>query len=188
MGESSLDPERRLACGHTIGELVEHLAGDAPPEFSAHAAECPHCRAALAELAPSWAPVRRAAQLSVEVPHGLLDRTLLAARGARAAQGGSPVEIAQEFGALRVDPRATLVLARRLSAELIAHQPDVRLLACTGDAREVRIDLEVEYWSDAPALAADLQAEIESALRAALGAAVPAVWVRIADVAPRREP
>lgn len=188
MGESSLDPEHRLACGHTTGELVEHLAGDASPEFSAHAAECPHCRAALAELAPTWAPVREAAELSVEPPQGLLDRALLTARRARAGDTGPPVEIPQENGVLRVAPRTTLVVARRLSAELLARIPDARLLACTGDAHEVRVDVEVEYGASVPDLADRFQAELGAALREVLGAAVPAVWVRIADVAPRQEP
>ena len=186
MSESSLDADQHLACGRTVGELVEHLAGDAPPEFAAHAVGCPHCQAALADLAPGWEPVRRAAQLSVEPPRGLLERTLLTVRGARDGAGGSPAEIAQEQGSLRVAPQATLVLARRLSGELLADRPGVRLLACTGDVHEVRVDLQVGYGLDAPEVTTRLRAELERALRNLLGAAAPAVWVRVADVAPRQ--
>lgn len=182
MGEFPFDPEQQLACGHTYGELVEHLAGDSTPEFAEHVAGCPHCRAALDRLAPSWAPVRRAAQVSVEPPNGLLDRVLMTSRRARGVNVGPSIEILQEGGALRVTPHAALVLARRLTAELLAGFPGVRLLACTGDSQEIRVELQVTYGSDAPELATRLREEVEDGLRGALGPGAPVVWVRIADV------
>ncbi|MDI2028874.1 hypothetical protein QFW96_09640 [Saccharopolyspora sp. TS4A08] len=184
MGEASFDPEQRLSCGHTIGELVEHLAGDAPPEFAAHVASCPHCQAAMAGFGPGWAPVRRAAEVAVETPNGLLDRALLTARRARGLDSGPLIEIAQDGGALRVTPHAALVLARRLSAELLANVPGARVLACTGDSQEICVELEVSYGSAAPELATRLRTDLEDALRVTLGPGVPAVWVRIADVVP----
>ncbi|GAA3361274.1 hypothetical protein [Saccharopolyspora gregorii] len=185
MGEAPLDPEHALPCGRTIGELLDHLAGEAPEDFGAHVRTCPHCRAALAELAPTgWEPVRRAAELAVEPPEGLVSRALLTVRGARAAAGGEPAEVAQEFGTLRISAQATLVLARRLSAELLADVPEARLLSCTGDVREVRVDVVIGYGVPAPALTARLQDDLGRALREHLGAAAPSVWVRVADVAP----
>ncbi|MFR9729309.1 hypothetical protein ACL03H_08775 [Saccharopolyspora sp. MS10] len=183
MGEPRFEPDHELPCGHTVGELVEHLAGDAPAEFAAHARGCPHCRAALADLAPAgWEPVRRAARVEVEPPADLVSRALLTVRGAREA--GPSAEVAQENGLLRVTPQAVLVLARRMSAELLADRPGLRLLACTGDVREVRVDVVADYGSPAPALSARLQDDLGGALRGHLGAAAPSVWVRIADVAP----
>jgi len=187
VGESSPAAER-LACGHTTGELVEHLAGEAAPEFAAHAAGCPHCSAALAELAPGWSALRRATEVSVDAPSGLLDRALRTARRARGRESGDPAEIPQDCGALRVAPRATLVLARRLSAQLIARRPAARLLSCTGDGREVRVELRVGYGTPIPELVAGLQAELATALRDVLGAAAPVVHVRVVDVAPAHEP
>lgn len=185
MGEPSFDPDHVLPCGHTVGELVDHLAGDAPAGFAAHVRTCPHCRAELAGLAPGgWEPVRRAAELSVEPPEGLVSRTLLTVRELRGGSAGSSAEVAQELGMLRVTPQATLVLARRLSLELLADRRGTRLLACTGDVHEIRLDVVIDYGLPAPALAAQLQDDLERALRAHLGAAAPAVWVRIADVAP----
>lgn len=78
------------------------------------------------------------------------------------------------------------MLARRLSGELIADRPGVRLLACTGDVHEVRVDLQVGYGLPAPEVTTRLRAELERALRDLLGAAAPAVWVRVADVAPQQ--
>ncbi|MEU6127977.1 hypothetical protein ABZ805_02280 [Saccharopolyspora sp. NPDC047091] len=185
MGEAPLDPDHALPCGRTIGDLLDHLAGEAPDGVAAHVRTCPHCRAALTDLAPTgWEPVRRTAELAVEPPEGLVSRALLTVRGARAAAGGEPAEVAQELGTLRVSAQATMVLARRLGAELLAEVPGTRLLSCTGDVREVRVDVEIGYGLPAPALTARLQHDLGRALREHLGAAAPSVWVRVADVAP----
>ncbi|TWF92930.1 hypothetical protein [Saccharopolyspora dendranthemae] len=188
MGEFPLDPDHVLACGHTLGELVEHLAGDSTPEFAAHVAGCSHCRAALDRLGPGWAPVRRAAAVSVEPPHGLVDRVLLTSRQARAANAGASIEIAQDGGSLRVTPHAALVLARRMTADLLARIGGAHVLSCTGDSQEIRIELVVSYGSDAPELAVRLREDIESALADVLGAGAPPVWVRIADVVVPEQP
>lgn len=188
MGEFPFDPDHLLACGHTLGELVEHLAGDSTPEFAAHVAECSHCRAALDRLGPGWAPVRRAAAVSVEPPHGLIDRVLLTTRQARAVNAGASIEIAQDGGSLRVTPHAALVLARRLTADLLARRGGARLLSCTGDSQEIRVEIAVRYGSDAPELAARIREDVEAALTDVLGAGAPPVWVRIADVVIPEQP
>ncbi|GAA2800936.1 hypothetical protein [Saccharopolyspora taberi] len=179
---SSADPT--LPCGRTVVELVALQSDGGPPELAAHVRECRYCQAELAELDAAWAPVRRAAEVPVEPPHGLVERALTTVRGIRAGSGSTPVELAQDGGTLRILPQAVLLLTRRLCLEILTGHPGVHLRGCTGDVDEVRVDLMVRYRLPAPVEAERIRRELTAALREALGAAAPAVWIRIADVEP----
>ncbi|CAM01181.1 hypothetical protein A8924_2268 [Saccharopolyspora erythraea NRRL 2338] len=184
MADRSSDADRALPCGRTVGELVGYHADGGTPELAAHVAGCPHCQAELAELDSAWAAVRRAASLPVEPPDGLVDRALTTVRGIRGGAGSAPLEFDQDGGSLRISPQAVLVLARRTCAEILTAHPGVHLRGCGGDVDEVRIDLQVQYPLPAPALAEMIRTELADRLHVALGGAAPAVWIRIADVAP----
>ncbi|MER5390568.1 hypothetical protein [Saccharopolyspora sp. NPDC002686] len=181
------DHSAPLPCGRTDAELLDVLTGSAPPELAEHARTCPHCQAELAELESAWAPVRRAARIPVDPPHGLVERALMTVRGVRGGRGAAPVELAQEGGTLRIHPQAVVLLTRQLCAEILAQHPGTHLRGCVGDADEVQVDLAVRYLQPAT-LTEQIQQELSSALRDVLGPGAPAVWVRIADVDPPRTP
>lgn len=184
MGDRSFDPGRALPCGRTVGELLGFHSDGEPAELAEHVAGCPHCRRELAVLDAEWAPVRRAARVPVEPPHGLVERALLTVRGVRGASGASPAEIEQDRGRLRVSPQTVVLLTRRLAGEVLTGHPGVHLRGCTGDVDEVRVDLAVRYPLPAPRLAEAVRRELDDAVRAALGPAAPSVRVRVSDVAP----
>lgn len=184
MTERAADADRVLACGRTVGALVELRAGDDSGDLAVHAAICPHCQAELADLDRTWAPVRRVANAPVEPPHGLVGRTLTTVRGMRREHGARPVEIHQQGGLVRISAEAIRVLTRALCAEVLAELPGVHLRGCSGGADEVQIELMVRYPLPAFELAEQVRVELNQRLDDALGAGVPPLWVRVIDTCP----
>jgi uncharacterized alkaline shock family protein YloU len=64
--------QRQAPCGADIDGLLEQVAAGRAGEHDEHQTECPHCQAALIELADVWAPVRRLADQPVVAPSGIL--------------------------------------------------------------------------------------------------------------------
>jgi hypothetical protein len=62
---------QRLPCGADIDELLDQVADVNGAEWTDHQSRCPHCQAALTELARLWAPVRALAGRPVTTPVGL---------------------------------------------------------------------------------------------------------------------
>jgi uncharacterized alkaline shock family protein YloU len=63
---------RQVPCGIDIDSLLEQVAEGRATERDEHQANCPHCQAALIELADVWAPVRHLAEQPVATPTGIL--------------------------------------------------------------------------------------------------------------------
>ena len=57
-----------VPCGALLDELLEQVADGTSPADPANQETCPHCRAALTELADVWAPVRRLTAENVTAP------------------------------------------------------------------------------------------------------------------------
>lgn len=63
---------RQVPCGIDLDNLLEQVADGRATERDEHQAHCPHCQAALIELADVWAPVHRLAEQPVTAPTGVL--------------------------------------------------------------------------------------------------------------------
>jgi uncharacterized alkaline shock family protein YloU len=64
--------QRQVPCGIDIDTLLEQVAEGRATERDEHQCHCPHCQAALIELADVWAPVRQLAEQPVTTPAGIL--------------------------------------------------------------------------------------------------------------------
>jgi uncharacterized alkaline shock family protein YloU len=102
--------DEQLPCGRSWDELLEQVARGDGDVLSAHQVTCPHCGAALAELAQVWAPVRVLAAEQVRAPRGLLDRVMHQVRDV-ARQHWHTV-VPSERGSTRVAARVVATLAR----------------------------------------------------------------------------
>lgn len=67
----------RLPCGEDLDRLLEQVADQLPAVRPEHQAVCPHCRAALAELTVTFAPLRELAAEPVRAP-GWLGEAVMA--------------------------------------------------------------------------------------------------------------
>lgn len=189
MSERSFDANRALPCGRTVGALVSFVADrEDPAELTHHVEACPHCRAELAELDNSWAMVRRSADIPVQPPDGLVERSLATVRGLRGGVGAGSRELDQEGGVLRITAPAVLALTRQACSDILSARPGMYLRRTSGDVDQVQVDLVVRYPLPARDLAASVQAELDRALRAVLGAAAPSVSAQVVDVAPPTDP
>jgi uncharacterized alkaline shock family protein YloU len=68
--------QRQAPCGADIDDLLEQVADGRAGERDEHQTRCPHCQAALIELADVWAPVRHLADQPVAAPAGILTAVL----------------------------------------------------------------------------------------------------------------
>ena len=112
------DPSRglpdRVPCGAWLDDLLEQVADGTPPADLAHQEACQHCRAALAELAELWIPVRRLAAVNVTAPSSLTS-TIMERVHAMSAHGWHSVLTGQS-GVTRIAAWVVAVIARRAAA------------------------------------------------------------------------
>jgi len=104
----------RVPCGAWLDDLLEQVADGTPPVDLAHQETCRHCRAALAELAGLWTPVRRLVDVDVTAPSSLTS-TIMERVHAIAAHGWHAV-LTGQFGATRIAAWVVAVIARRAAA------------------------------------------------------------------------
>ncbi|SDK38398.1 hypothetical protein SAMN04487820_107133 [Actinopolyspora mzabensis] len=184
MNEEGFASDRRLPCGHRVGELIGYHLDDVPPEFEEHLRECPHCRAELAETSRRWRPVRRLARSHAAPSNDLVDRTLATLRGLHDRHGGPPMEVSQEHGTLLIQPAATLSLTRRLSTEVLAEFSGMAVRTCLMTREAVRVELVATHRTSAHELLPEIRHRLLAALHEHLDAGTPEVSVRLADVVP----
>lgn len=108
-------PER-LPCGTLFDTLLDQVADETPPQDPEHQANCPHCRAAIAELTEIWMPIRDLAQQPVTPPDTLtasvMERVMaIATHGWYAVLQGNP-------GVNRIAAWVVAVIARRAAASV----------------------------------------------------------------------
>ncbi|MGJ7904992.1 anti-sigma factor family protein [Actinopolyspora sp. H202] len=184
MNEESFASDRRLPCGHRLGELIGYHLEGLPSEFEEHLWECPHCRAELAETSRRWQPVRRLARSHTAPSNDLVDRTLATLRGLRDRHGGQPMELSQEHGTLLIQPAATLSLTRRLSTEVLEDFSGMAVRSCLMTKETVRVDLVATHRTAAQELLPEIRRRLLDALHGHLDAGTPEVSVRLANVLP----
>ena len=105
-----------VPCGALLDDLLEQVADGTPPADPAHQETCPHCRAALTELADVWAPVRRLTAQDVTAPPTLTS-TIMEQVRAIAAHGWHAV-LTGHSDALRIAAWVVAVIARRAAADV----------------------------------------------------------------------
>ncbi|WP_166509687.1 Asp23/Gls24 family envelope stress response protein [Blastococcus sp. TF02-8] len=108
----------RLPCGVGVDTLLTQVAEHAPPRDPAHQRSCPHCRAALAELADLWAPVTKLAAEDVRAPAGLLQEVMAQIR--ELSRNAWHAVLTDPTGQTRIAARVVGAVAR-LAAESVPH-------------------------------------------------------------------
>lgn len=103
-------PER-LPCGTFFDDLLEQVADDASPNDAEHQADCPHCRATLAELSEVWAPVRALSETESTPPETLT--TSVMQRVVAIATHGWHAVFTEREGVTRIAAWVVAVVARR---------------------------------------------------------------------------
>lgn len=161
--------EDRLDCGRDVADLVEQVADGHATGRDEHQAGCPHCQAALTEIALHWSPVRDAVIEPVPVPAGLL--AAITARVRTLAGTGRYAVRQTERGVTRI---ATWVLERAV-ARATARVPGVsgvvgRVVTVLANASgrplvSVQVSLTGRYGAPLPAVAE----AVRDAVRAAVG-------------------
>lgn len=109
---------RRLPCGASYDDLLAQVVDRLPARDPVHQRSCPHCRAALAELAALWAPVHALAAEDVRAPSRLLDNVM--ARVRELPRNTWYAVIPTDRGVTRIAARVVGAVAR-LAAEEIPH-------------------------------------------------------------------
>ena len=115
-GRSSRALPDRAPCGALLDDLLEQVADGTPPADPAHQETCPHCRAALTDLADLWAPVGRLTAEYVTAPPTLTG-TIMERVHAIAAHGWHAV-LTGHSGVLRVAAWVVAVIAGRAAADV----------------------------------------------------------------------
>lgn len=139
-------PARELACGCSLDELLAQVADGTDPADPDHQRACPHCRAALAELAELWAPVRTLEEPPA-TPAGL-DAKVMERVSAMATHAWHAV-VPETHGVTRVAAWVVAVVARR-AAQRVEGVRSVRGQAAPPPAAVAAVRAE---WTGGPTAA-----------------------------------
>jgi len=140
-------PARELACGCSLDDLLAQVADGADPADPEHQRACPHCRAALAELAELWAPVRTLEEEPPATPVGL-DAKVMERVSAMATHAWHAV-VPERDGVTRVAAWVVAVVARR-AAQRVEGGRSVRGQAAPPAAAVAAVRAE---WTTGPTAA-----------------------------------
>ncbi len=110
---SALDDH--LPCGAELDDLVEQVANGAGHNLTEHQHQCPHCRAALAEINQLWAPVAALAAERLEPPADLVQKVMSLVR--ELAQEIWHIVVPSERGVTRIAARVLAAIARQAAAQ-----------------------------------------------------------------------
>jgi uncharacterized alkaline shock family protein YloU len=198
----------RVPCGAWLDDLLEQVADGIPSADPAHQETCPHCRAALAELADLWIPVRRLAAVNVTAPSSLTS-TIMERVHTIAAHGWHAVLTGQS-GVTRIAAWVVAVIARRAAAGVpgvgtvhgqvtppalgpvhAEYPPDrpsraqhaaAAGLGVAGRRVVIRIAVTAAAGRPLPALAEQIRRRVRAEVSTLTGLAVAAVDVEITDL------
>lgn len=177
MEVSSADGEDRLPCGTAVADLFEQVAAGRQSQLSTHQRGCPHCRAALMELAELWGPLRELAAASVTAPAGMLTSIMIRVR-----------ELAREvWYAVLPDGRGRTTIAARvvgvIAREAASGVPGVKAaLGRSTDAAQEQTARQATERHAYPGTAVGVargRVAVDLALAVAYGLAIPAVSARV---------
>lgn len=122
-----LRDEEHLPCGADLGDLVDRVAEELPPDDPDHEAGCEHCQAALGELGPLWGQVRELAREDVAVPAALIETVMRAVRVERQGSDGARLPLREVIPqlvdhALLLGDRGTLKIADSVVALIVGRE------------------------------------------------------------------
>lgn len=210
-----IDPagfDRQLPCGVSLDELLTQVADARAPKESEHQRNCPHCRAALAELTEIWAPVHELAAERVSARGDLLEAVM--ARVRDLARNPWHAVIPDAAGSLRIAARVVGAVAR-LATESVPHvtvalgrvraadpgDQTARRAQIAGPAGEaatavgvtgthvvVDVHVAVDYATSIPEVARQVRQQIARDLHDHTGLTTTEVNVHVVDVTPARSP
>lgn len=103
--------EEQLPCGRQLDDLIEQVADRRPSKDASHQRRCPHCRAAVSELAQLWTPLHELADQQVSAPR-TLTMTVMERVAAIAANGWHAIVRADQ-GVTRIAAWVVAITARR---------------------------------------------------------------------------
>lgn len=190
------EPVERLACGARVDLIFDQVSAGRADVPTAHQADCPHCRAALAEYDRLWRPIREMAASDLRAPESVLDRAFARLRAATADPGYATLPGTR--GVTRIAARIVVVTARETTQHIAGVRVALsRLLpdadGTTGPAPQVvagvagrstaiEITLAAEYGTDLEALGATIRAEVARRVRELTGLEPIDIAVHIDDV------
>ena len=195
-----------LPCGASLDVLLAQVAEGVPPRDAAHQRNCPHCRAALAELQELWAPVQELAAEEVRAPAGLLQAVMAQVR--ELSRNSWTAVLQETAGHTRIAARVVGAVAR-LAAESVPHvtlalgggriatpagaAPDPERVAGAVDATDVGIagthvvvdvQIAVDHGVPIPQVAEQVRQRIAGHIAAQTGLTTTEVNVVVVDVRP----
>lgn len=132
-------PGAVLPCGTEVDALVDQIHAGRTGTRDEHQRHCPHCRAALAQYEPIFAPVRTLAAEPVRAPSSSIDQTLARLRRGR-ADDPEPWQVDVGRGRTRVAERVVVACARRAAEDVPGvHVALVRASSDAGVALQVTV-------------------------------------------------
>lgn len=200
---SSADQE--LVCGRSVDDVLEQAADGRSAERDEHQQTCPHCQAALGELADLWAPVAELAHEPVVAPAQL--RQLILDQVDKLVQDiwytlqftdGGAVRIAARVVATvardtaRLVPGVRVALGRSTQSEvakLVAkatrrHRHPHAAVGVLGRTAVVDLAVAVTYGAVVDDVARDVQQRVMRELQDNIGLKTVTVNVTVDDVLP----
>jgi cell envelope-related Asp23 family protein len=187
MSARDLSLEGQLPCGTALDGLLEQVADRRASADPDHQQQCPHCRAALAELRTLWEPVHALAVQPLPAPPGLLaqvmDQVHLLVRD------GWHAVLADHRGVTRIAVWTIARIACRAAA-----LPGVVFVVGTarpgpsggvgaaGRSVVVHLDAIATYGEDLVTLGRRIRVSVSAQVQALTGCTVVEVNVRFVDV------
>lgn len=176
-----------LPCGTDLDALTVQVVERRPPPDPVHQAECPYCRAAIAELRTLWSPVHALAEEEVSAPADLVTRVLDQIQELDYTGGRSV--IAGEQGDTAIAVRVIAAIARKAADGVdgtllaISRARSAVEVGAVGRSVVVQLDLVAALDVHLPSLGAQIQRAVSEHVAALTGLTVVAVDVTVAEVA-----
>jgi uncharacterized alkaline shock family protein YloU len=196
---------RPLPCGADIDNLLDRVAATDPTALTDHQTHCPHCRAALTELASLWVPVRELIAQPVPTPVAL-NATVMSHIWQLTRDAWYTLQTT-DHGAIRVAARVVAAIARRAALRVPGvrvalgrstthpatahadratqgHRHPGAAVGVFGRTAVVDLALVVTYGQPADDIARRVQRHVIAALRDRVGLHSVTVNVTVDDVLP----
>jgi uncharacterized alkaline shock family protein YloU len=202
--EVILVAEEHVPCGVRVDDLLAQVTDGTPPRDPAHQRQCPHCRATLAHLTETWAPVLDLAAEDVRAPAGLLQSVMAEVR--ELARNDWSAVLHDHAGQTRVAARVVGAVAR-LAAESVpqvtlalgggriatpagatsdreraAGSEDATDIGLAGEHVVVDVQIAVDYRTPIPRVTQRVRERIIQHLSAQTGLTIDEVNVSVVDV------
>ena len=192
-----------LPCGREVDELLEQIADGRGEDRDAHQRNCPHCQAALAELAALWQPVRELAAEPVQPP-AMLAETVMRRVHQMVNDVWYTLQLT-ELGSMKIAARVVARLARDTARQVpgvrvalgrstqsrvarivekatLSHRHPHAAVGVLGRTAAIDLAIAVSYGEPVHDVAREVQQQVTRRLREAIGLESVTVNVTVDDV------